>query len=225
MGVLTSDVVKSSAIEGETLNPDEVRSSIARRLGLEVAGLPKAGRDVEGVVEMMLDATQKHAEPLTADRLFGWHAALFPTGRSGLLRIRVGAWRDDSGGPMRVISGPEGRERVHYQAPAAGRLDVEMSAFLAWFNGATPIDPAGTAPGLVVPPPDGRGGPTVVVMPGPPREIHEMWPVAVETPAFQAAVAGRTVYEERMLRLFAAECKIKMAWPGFEARQILFFYP
>lgn len=139
--VLTSDVVKSSAIEGEMLNPDEVRSSIARRLGLDVAGLPKAGRDVEGVVEMMLDATQKFEESLTAERLFGWHAALFPTGRSGMGRITVGAWRLGEAGPMQVVSGPIGREKVHFEAPGADRLDLEMAAFLDWFNSPSAIDP------------------------------------------------------------------------------------
>lgn len=139
--VLTSDVVTSSAIEGERLNPDEVRSSIARRLGLDVAGLPKAGRDVECVVEMMLDATQRFEEPLTAERLFGWHAALFPTGRSGMGRITVGAWRRAEAGPMRVVSGPIGREKVHFEAPGAGRLDAEMTAFLTWFNSPSAIDP------------------------------------------------------------------------------------
>lgn len=139
--VLTSDVVKSSAIEGEDLDPDEVRSSIARRLGLDVAGLPRAGREVEGVVEMMLDATQRFEEPLSAERLFGWHAALFPTGRSGMRRITVGAWRPGEAGPMRVVSGPIGRERVHFEAPGADRLGSEMGAFLDWFNGSRGMDP------------------------------------------------------------------------------------
>lgn len=138
---LTADVVKSSAIEGEALNPDEVRSSIARRLGIEAGGYVTAGRDVEGVVEMMLDATQRHAEPLTADRLFGWHAALFPTGRSGLRRITVGAWRPAEAGPMQVVSGPIGHERVHFEAPEANRLDLEMTRFLEWFNRAGDLDP------------------------------------------------------------------------------------
>jgi Fic family protein len=136
--VLTSDVVKSSAIEGEALNPDEVRSSIARRLGLELAGLPKAGRDVEGIVEMMLDATQKYDAPLTDERLFGWHAALFPTGRSGMSRIVIGAWRS---GEMHVVSGPIGHEKVHFEGPSADRVPGEMNAFLTWFNQAPTIDP------------------------------------------------------------------------------------
>ncbi|WP_341023578.1 Fic family protein [Brevundimonas diminuta] len=135
---LTEDVLKSSEIEGEVLDREQVRSSIARRLGMDVVGLVPADRDVEGVVEMMLDATQNYAQPLTADRLFGWHAALFPTGRSGMTRINVGAWRTPEGDPMQVVSGPIGRERVHYEAPAADRLDAEMTAFLDWFETATP---------------------------------------------------------------------------------------
>jgi Fic family protein len=145
---LTSDVVQSSAIEGETLPPDEVRSSIARQLGLKTAGLPQPRREVEGVVEMMLDATQRHAKPLTKQRLFGWHAALFPTGHSGMHRITTGAWRTAESAPMRVVSGPVGRERVHFEAPEAARIETEMAAFLEWFNSAPAIDPvlvAGTA--------------------------------------------------------------------------------
>lgn len=138
---ITQDVVKSSAIEGETLNPDEVRSSIARRLGIDVAGLVPASRNVEGIVEMMLDATQQYSQPLTAERLFDWHAALFPTGRSGMSKITVGAWRPESVGAMQVVSGAIGRERVHFEAPNAARLDTEMSVFLAWFNQSQPIDP------------------------------------------------------------------------------------
>jgi Fic family protein len=131
---LTEEVLKSSEIEGETLDRDQVRSSIARRLGLDIGGLTPAERDVEGVVEMMLDATQKYAEPLTARRLFDWHAALFPTGRSGMSKIRVGAWRDDAKGPMQVVSGPVGKERVHYEVPAADRVRDEMKKFLEWFE-------------------------------------------------------------------------------------------
>ena len=138
---LTSDVVKSSAIEGETLNPEEVRSSIARRLGIDVGGYIPASRDVEGIVEMMIDATQRFDQPLTADRLFGWHSALFPTGRSGMHRITVGAWRTAAAGPMQVVSGPIGRERVHFETPSADRLDHEMSGFLDWFNRNTDVDP------------------------------------------------------------------------------------
>jgi Fic family protein len=132
---LTMDVVMSSEIEGEHLNPDQVRSSIARRLGMDIGGAEPADRRVEGVVEMMLDATQNFAAPLSADRLFGWHAALFPTGRSGLRKLIVGAWRDDADGPMQVVSGPVGNERVHYQAPAALRLEKEMARFIDWANG------------------------------------------------------------------------------------------
>lgn len=131
---LTLDVLKSSEIEGEHLNPDQVRSSIARRLGLDAGGAEPADRDVEGVVEMMLDATQRFAAPLGTDRLFGWHAALFPTGRSGMRKITVGAWRDDATGPMQVVSGPVGKEKVHYEAPAAPLLPNEMAQFLAWAN-------------------------------------------------------------------------------------------
>lgn len=138
---LTEDVVKSSEIEGETLDRGQVRSSIARRLGMDIAGLPPADRHVEGVVEMMLDATQKYSDPLTAERLFGWHASLFPTGRSGMTKITVGAWRDEKAGPMQVISGPIGKENVHYEAPAAARLNDEMAAFLKWFEEKSGIDP------------------------------------------------------------------------------------
>jgi len=120
---LTADVIKSSAIEGALLDAEQVRSSIARRLGLDFGGTVQPSRDVEGVVEMMLDATQKYGEPLTAERLFGWHASLFPTGRSGMRRITVGGWRTTAIGPMQVVSGPVGRERVHFEAPAADRLD------------------------------------------------------------------------------------------------------
>lgn len=135
---LTEDVIKSSEIEGEVLDREQVRSSIARRLGMDIGGLVDADRNVEGVVEMMLDATQNYGQPLTAERLFGWHAALFPTGRSGMSRITVGAWRKPEGGPMQVVSGPIGRERVHYEAPASERLNDEMASFLEWFETATP---------------------------------------------------------------------------------------
>lgn len=137
---LVQDVIKSSEIEGENLDAQQVRSSIARRLGMDIAGLVPADRDVEGVVEMMLDATQHYAKPLTKERLFGWHAALFPTGHSGMSRIIVGGWRDGRHGPMRVVSGPVGRERIHYEAPEAGRLESEMSIFLDWFENDTRVD-------------------------------------------------------------------------------------
>jgi Fic family protein len=138
---LTEDVLKSSEIEGEILDKEQVRSSIARRLGMEAGALPPEDRNVEGVVEMMLDATQKFREPLTAERLFGWHAALFPTGRSGMSKIIVGAWRNEKSGPMQVVSGAYGRERVHYEGPVASRLDVEMKSFLEWFNSEDDTDP------------------------------------------------------------------------------------
>lgn len=138
---LTSEVVKSSAIEGEKLDAEEVRSSIARRLGIETAGMVPAGRDVEGIVEMMLDATRKFSEPLTRDRLFDWHAAMFPAGRSGIRRITVGAWRTADSGPMQVVSGPAGRETVHFEAPGSEDLEQEMTAFLAWFETDGELDP------------------------------------------------------------------------------------
>jgi Fic family protein len=137
---LTEDVLKSSEIEGEKLDAEQVRSSLARRLGVDIGALRPADRQVEGVVEMMLDATRHYNQPLTAERLFAWHAALFPTGHSGMTRIMLGAWRDDSPGPMQVVSGPVGRERVHFEAPAAARLDREMSAFLDWFNKDNELD-------------------------------------------------------------------------------------
>lgn len=141
LATLTNDVLKSSEIEGEDLNRDQVRSSIARRLGMDIAGLVHSDRNVEGMVEMMLDATQNFAQPLTEERLFGWHAALFPTGRSGMTKITVGAWRLDEDGPMQVVSGPFGREKVHYQAPVAGLLDQEMARFLEWFERPHEHDP------------------------------------------------------------------------------------
>ena len=138
---LTEDVLKTSEIEGEILDRNQVRSSIARRLGMDVGALPPADRNVEGIVEMMVDATQKYKEPLTADRLFGWHSALFPTGRSGMSKIIVGAWRDEKSGPMQVVSGPLGKETVHYEAPIAERLGADMKSFLEWFNAHEDIDP------------------------------------------------------------------------------------
>jgi len=138
---LTLDVVKSSEIEGEALDQQQVRSSIARRLGIDIGALTPADRHVEGVVDMMLDATQNYAKPLTQERLFAWHAALFPTGYSGLRKIRVGMWRDDRDGPMEVVSGPLGREHVHYQAPGARKIARQMGAFLKWLEGDAAIDP------------------------------------------------------------------------------------
>lgn len=138
---LTQDVLKSSEIEGEILNHDQVRSSIARRLGVDIGALTPADRPVDGVVEMMLDATQNYKKPLTEKRLFGWHASLFPTGYSGLSKIRSGAWRDGKAGPMQVVSGPIGRERVHFEAPEASRIKQEMIAFLAWLAEPDETDP------------------------------------------------------------------------------------
>lgn len=138
---LTEDVLKSSEIEGEILDKEQVRSSIARRLGMDAGGLVPADRDVEGVVEMMLDAAQKYPQKLTQERLFAWHASLFPTGRSGMGKIRVGKWRDDKSGPMQVVSGPIGKEKVHFQAPPAKKVAGEMRAFLTWFNRKDSMDP------------------------------------------------------------------------------------
>ncbi len=132
---LTLDVLKSSEIEGEMLNMAQVRSSIARHLGMDIVVSVAVSRNIEGVVEMMLDATQSYDKPLTKERLFGWHASLFPTGYSGMRKIKVGAWRDDAKGPMQVVSGPIDHEHVHFEAPAAVRLEKEMTAFLDWFNG------------------------------------------------------------------------------------------
>lgn len=137
---LTNDIVKSSEIEGEVLDRSQVRSSVARRLGMDVAGLVPSDRNVDGVVSMMLDATGNYVQPLTKERLFAWHAALFPTGYSGLAKINAGAWRTDEKGPMQVVSGPVGREWVHYEAPAASRVEGEMAVFLDWFNGGDGTD-------------------------------------------------------------------------------------
>jgi Fic family protein len=147
LAALTEDVVKTSEIEGERLAVESVRSSIARRLGVDIGALAPVDRHVEGVVEMVLDAAAHCAAPLTSERLFGWHAALFPTGHSGLAQIRVGAWRNDAAGPMRVVSGPAGRQRVHYEAPPAARLEAETANFLAWANADTP-EPALIKAGL-----------------------------------------------------------------------------
>lgn len=137
---LIADVLKSSDIEGEKLDAEQIRSSIARRLGMDIGVLEPADRNVEGIVEVTLDATRHYDQPLTAERLCSWHAALFPTGRSGMNKIRIGVWRDDSTGPMQVVSGPVGKEHVRFEAPAAARLDAEMSAFLEWFNAHADID-------------------------------------------------------------------------------------
>lgn len=137
---LTADVLKSSEIEGEVLDTEQVRSSIARRLGVDIGALKQADRYVEGIVEMMLDANRRYDQPLSDERLFGWHAALFPTGRSGMRKIIVGSWRDDSTGKMQVVSGPIGKEHVHFEAPKASRLTKEMSAFIDWFNNPPDTD-------------------------------------------------------------------------------------
>jgi Fic family protein len=139
--VLTEDVLKTSEIEGEKLDPESVRSSIARRLGVDIGALAPSDRHVDGVVDMVLDATQHHGEALTTARLFGWHAALFPNGYSGLTKISVGAWREDEQGPMQVVSGPLHRQKVHFQAPPAARLDSEVSDFLNWFESDHKDDP------------------------------------------------------------------------------------
>jgi Fic family protein len=139
--VLTEDVLNTSEIEGEHLNPETVRSSVARRLGVDVGALAPADRHVDGVVDMVLDATGHFDQPLTDERLFGWHAALFPTGYSGLHKIRIGSWRDDEKGPMQVVSGPMGRESVHYEAPPADQLNGQVAGFLHWFNIVNELDP------------------------------------------------------------------------------------
>ncbi|WP_426441354.1 Fic family protein [Bradyrhizobium genosp. P] len=137
---LTEEVIKSSEIEGEVLNREQVRSSLARRLGVDIGALTPSERNVEGIVEMMLDATGQYDAPLTSKRLFGWHAALFPTGHSGMTKITVANWRTDASGPMQVVSGPIGRERVHYEAPKAALLADAMKAFINWFNDTQDID-------------------------------------------------------------------------------------
>ena len=148
LAALTDDVLKTSEIEGEHLNVASVRSSIARRLGVDIGSLAPVDRHVEGMVEMVLDATTQHAKPLTPKRLLAWHAALFPAGYSGLTRITPGAWRDDVHGAMQVVSGPMTRQRVHFEAPPADRLTSELSLFLRWLNDPTPNDPALIRAGL-----------------------------------------------------------------------------
>jgi Fic family protein len=138
---LTQDVVKTSEIEGENLDADQVRSSIARHLGMDIGGLVPSDRDVDGVVEMMLDATQRHERELTRERLFAWHTSLFPSGRSGMKPLTVGAWRTDSDGRMQVVSGAVGRERVHFEAPEATVVEAEMLSFLDWFEKDSGVDP------------------------------------------------------------------------------------
>nr|WP_295782376.1 Fic family protein [Rhodoferax sp.] len=145
--VLTQEVIKTSEIEGERLSLDAVRSSIARRLGLDIGALAPSDRHVDGVVDVVLDATRSFDQPLTAERLFGWHAALFPTGYSGRSRITVAAWRTDASGPMEVVSGPVGREKVHFTAPPASTLSGQTAAFLDWFE-AAPLGDAVIKAGL-----------------------------------------------------------------------------
>ena len=145
---LTDDVLKTSEIEGELLSVASVRSSIARRLGVDIGSLAPVDRHVEGVVEMVLDATANCAQPLTADRLFAWHAALFPTGYSGLSKITTGCWRDNACGPMQVVSGPVGRQKVHYEAPSAKLLTEELTRFLEWVNTPDMPEPALIRAGL-----------------------------------------------------------------------------
>jgi len=141
LAVVTDDVLKTSSIEGDELDPDTVRSSIARRLGVDIGALAPTDRHVEGVVDMVLDATANFAQPLTKARLAGWHAALFPTGYSGLNKIVIAEWRNDATGPMQVVSGPLGRQKVHFEAPPAEVLETEMGLFLSWFNGEPEEDP------------------------------------------------------------------------------------
>jgi Fic family protein len=145
LATLTQDVIKTSEIEGHKLDTQQVRSSIARRMGIEIAALPQLDRSVEGIVEVMLDATRHHQKPLDQDRLLGWHAALFPTGRSGMRKITVGGWLTDATGPMQVVSGAFGREKVHYEAPPHDRLNAEMTRFLAWLNAGPATDPVLTS--------------------------------------------------------------------------------
>jgi Fic family protein len=148
LAALTEDAVQTSAIEGETLNVASVRSSVARRLGVDIGALAPADRHVDGIVDMILDATSNAMAPLTAERLFGWLAALFPTGYSGISAIKVGHWRDDTKGPMQVVSGSIGREKLHFEAPPANRLAAEMARLLAWLNDASPKAPALVRAGL-----------------------------------------------------------------------------
>jgi Fic family protein len=138
---LTLDVIKSTEIEGEILHPEQVRSSIARHLGMDIAGLVPADRHVDGVVELILDATQNYNSPLDKDRLVKWHTALFPDGKSGPYNITVGDWRNTEKGPMQVVSGPMGKENVHFEAPDAERLEKEMDLFFKWLNSDDSTDP------------------------------------------------------------------------------------
>lgn len=138
---LTLDIIKSTEIEGEILNPEQVRSSLATRLGIEIVGLVPSDRNVDGIVDLMLDATQKYDQQLSTERLFNWHASLFPTGRSGMYKIVTGKYRDDSTGPMQVVSGAMGKEKVHFQAPNSNDVEDEMDHFIKWFNQENKLDP------------------------------------------------------------------------------------
>lgn len=141
LATLTLDIIKSTEIEGEILNPEQVRSSLARKLGMDISGLIPADRDVEGIVEVMIDAINNYEQDISTDRLFDWHAALFPTGRSGMYKIIVADWRDDSTGAMQVVSGALGKEKVHFEAPNADLVDQEMNKLIEWFNKEDSIDP------------------------------------------------------------------------------------
>lgn len=141
LNTLTQDILKTSEIEGEFLDADQVRSSLARKLGMDLVGLVPSDRNVDGVVEMMLDATTNYASDLTENRLFGWHACLFPSGRSGMFKIQVGEWRSGEKGPMQVVSGPMGKEKIHFEAPSAELVELEMNRFLEWFNQNSEMDP------------------------------------------------------------------------------------
>ena len=141
LSVLTTDVLKTSEIEGERLSLESVRSSVARKLGVDIGALAPPDRHVDGVVDMLIDATHRHSAPLSVSRLFGWHAAMFPTGFSGLAPIRVAQWRDDASGPMQVVSGPLHKHRVHFEAPPACDLDQHMHVFIDWFNASATEDP------------------------------------------------------------------------------------
>lgn len=137
---LTNEIVKSHEIEGEMLSSQEVRSSIAVRLGIEAVGLVQSSRSIDGIVEMMIDATQNYLSPLTKERLYGWHNCLFPTGRSGMYKVLVGEWREDSTGPMQVVSGAMGKEKIHFEAPPSNLVDKEMTIFLDWLNTEDKLD-------------------------------------------------------------------------------------
>ena len=138
---LTQDVLKTSEIEGEVLNPEQVRSSIARKLGMDIGSTVPSDRHIDGVVEMLFDATRNYSKPLTETRLFGWHAAMFPTGYSGMYKITVGNWREPQAGPMQVVSGAMGRETVHFEAPSSDKVSFEMGRFMEWVNEAQSLDP------------------------------------------------------------------------------------